>query len=585
MSRTLVLETLEKLNETVTLKGWVQRRRDLGGLIFIDLRDASGVVQVVFNQDHKEATEIADTLRSEYVIEVTGEVVKRDLSTVNENIQTGELEVVADSLNVLSKAETPPFQIEDDTVSEDVRLKYRYVDLKRQKLQDTLRTRHKTTAAIREFLNNEFFVDVETPFLSKSTPEGARDYLVPSRIHHGEFYALPQSPQIYKQLLMLSGFERYYQIVKCFRDEDLRRDRQPEFTQVDIEKSFTDVEDMIDLNERLLQYVFKEVKGIDVETPFARMTYDDAMLKYGVDKPDTRFGMELVELSDFSKDVDFKVFKSTVENGGIVKAIVVKDNADKYSRKDIEALEEYVKLYGAKGLAWLKYNDGAFTGPIAKFFSEDKQNELKEILGADENDLVFFGADKASVVNASLGNLRNKLGKELDLIDEDKYNFVWITDWPLFEYDEDEERFVAAHHPFTSPKEEDVELLETTPEKVKANAYDIVLNGYELGGGSIRISNPDLQEKMFKALGFSEKQMHDQFGFLIEAFKYGAPPHGGLAYGLDRLVMLLTKTDNIRDVIAFPKTSSAQDLMMDSPSNVSNRQLNELHLQIKPEGK
>ncbi|HJB79254.1 MAG TPA: aspartate--tRNA ligase [Candidatus Nosocomiicoccus stercorigallinarum] len=585
MSRTLVLETLDKLNETVTLKGWVQRRRDLGGLIFIDLRDASGIVQVVFNQDHKEATEIADTLRSEYVIEVTGEVVKRDPSTVNENIQTGELEVVADSLNVLSKAETPPFQIEDDTVSEDVRLKYRYVDLKRQKLQDTLRTRHKTTAAIREFLNDEFFVDVETPFLSKSTPEGARDYLVPSRIHHGEFYALPQSPQIYKQLLMLSGFERYYQIVKCFRDEDLRRDRQPEFTQVDIEKSFTDVEDMIDLNERLLQYVFKEVKGIDVEIPFARMTYDDAMLKYGVDKPDTRFGMELVELSEFSKDVDFKVFKSTVENGGIVKAIVVKDNADKYSRKDIEALEEYVKLYGAKGLAWLKYNDGAFTGPIAKFFSEDKQNELKEILGADENDLVFFGADKASVVNASLGNLRNKLGKELDLIDEDKYNFVWITDWPLFEYDEDEERFVAAHHPFTSPKEEDVELLETTPEKVKANAYDIVLNGYELGGGSIRISNPDLQEKMFKALGFSEKQMHDQFGFLIEAFKYGAPPHGGLAYGLDRLVMLLTKTDNIRDVIAFPKTSSAQDLMMDSPSNVSNRQLNELHLQIKPEGK
>lgn len=585
MSRTLVLETLDKLNETVTLKGWVQRRRDLGGLIFIDLRDASGIVQVVFNQDHKEATEIADTLRSEYVIEVTGEVVKRDPSTVNENIQTGELEVVADSLNVLSKAETPPFQIEDDTVSEDVRLKYRYVDLKRQKLQDTLRTRHKTTAAIREFLNDEFFVDVETPFLSKSTPEGARDYLVPSRIHHGEFYALPQSPQIYKQLLMLSGFERYYQIVKCFRDEDLRRDRQPEFTQVDIEKSFTDVEDMIDLNERLLQYVFKEVKGINVEIPFARMTYDDAMLKYGVDKPDTRFGMELVELSDFSKDVDFKVFKSTVENGGIVKAIVVKDNADKYSRKDIEALEEYVKLYGAKGLAWLKYNDGAFTGPIAKFFSEDKQNELKEILGANENDLVFFGADKTSVVNASLGNLRNKLGKELELIDEDKYNFVWITDWPLFEYDEDEERFVAAHHPFTSPKEEDIELLETTPEKVKANAYDIILNGYELGGGSIRISNPELQEKMFKALGFSEKQMHDQFGFLIEAFKYGAPPHGGLAYGLDRLVMLLTKTDNIRDVIAFPKTSSAQDLMMDSPSNVSNRQLNELHLQIKPEGK
>lgn len=584
MSRTLVLETLEQLNETVTLKGWVQRRRDLGGLIFIDLRDASGVVQVVFNQDHKDATEIADTLRSEYVIEVTGEVVKRDPSTVNENIKTGELEVVANTLKVLSKAQTPPFQIEDEDVSEDVRLKYRYVDLKRQRLQETLRTRHKTTAAIREFLNDEFFVDVETPFLSKSTPEGARDYLVPSRIHHGEFYALPQSPQIYKQLLMLSGFERYYQIVKCFRDEDLRRDRQPEFTQVDIEKSFTDVEDMIDLNERLLKHVFKTVKGLDIETPFARMTYDDAMLRYGVDKPDTRFDMELVELSEFSKNVDFKVFKSTVENGGIVKAIVVKNNADKYSRKDIEALEEYVKLYGAKGLAWLKYNDDAFTGPIAKFFDDEKQAELKELLNVENNDLVFFGADKASVVNASLGNLRNKLGKELELIDEDKYNFVWITDWPLFEYDDEEERFVAAHHPFTSPKEEDIELLETTPEKVKANAYDIVLNGYELGGGSIRISDPELQEKMFKALGFSEKEMHDQFGFLIEAFKYGAPPHGGLAYGLDRLVMLLTKTDNIRDVIAFPKTSSAQDLMMDSPSYVSNRQLNELHLQIKPEG-
>ena len=585
MSRTLVLETLEQLNETVTLKGWVQRRRDLGGLIFIDLRDASGVVQVVFNQDNQEATEIADTLRSEYVIEVTGEVVKRDPSTVNENIKTGELEVVANTLKVLSKAQTPPFQIEDEDVSEDVRLKYRYVDLKRQRLQETLRARHRTTAAIREFLNDEFFVDVETPFLSKSTPEGARDYLVPSRIHHGEFYALPQSPQIYKQLLMLSGFERYYQIVKCFRDEDLRRDRQPEFTQVDIEKSFTDVEDMIDLNERLLKHVFKTVKGLDIETPFARMTYDDAMLRYGVDKPDTRFDMELVELSEFSKNVDFKVFKSTVENGGIVKAIVVKNNADKYSRKDIEALEEYVKLYGAKGLAWLKYNDEAFAGPIAKFFDDEKQSELKELLSVEDNDLVFFGADKASVVNASLGNLRNKLGKELELIDEDKYNFVWITDWPLFEYDEEEERFVAAHHPFTSPKEEDIELLETTPEKVKANAYDIVLNGYELGGGSIRISDPELQEKMFKALGFSEKEMHDQFGFLIEAFKYGAPPHGGLAYGLDRLVMLLTKTDNIRDVIAFPKTSSAQDLMMDSPSFVSNRQLNELHLQIKPEGK
>ena len=582
MKRSLVNEIKNKeIGEKIKLNGWVQRRRDLGGLIFIDLRDASGFVQIVFNPDvSKEALRTADTLRTEFVIEAIGEVVRRDESQVNKNNELGHLEVIVDNVTILSKAATPPFQISDDNINEDIKLKYRYVDLKRQELQNILRLRHKTTKAVREFLDNEMFVDIETPFLSKSTPEGARDYLVPSRIHEGEFYALPQSPQIYKQLLMLGGFERYYQIVKCFRDEDLRADRQPEFTQIDIEKSFTDQEDIIEMNERLISHVMKEVKGLDVQLPFPRMTYDTAMNEYGVDKPDTRFDMKLNDLSDFSKTVDFKVFKSTVENDGVVKAIVVKNQASEYSRKNIDQLEAFVKNYGAKGLAWLKYNEEGFTGPIAKFFGESEQSELKILLNVEENDLVLFVADKPSVVHASLGNLRNKLAKDLGLLDKNQYNFVWITDWPLFEYDEERGRYIAAHHPFTSPKKEDEGLLETDPTKAKANAYDIVLNGYELGGGSIRISNPELQEKMFKALGFSDEERDKQFGFLIEAFKYGAPPHGGIAYGLDRFVMLLAGTDNIRDVIAFPKTTSASDLMMKSPSTVSKEQLEELNIGI-----
>lgn len=582
MKRSLVNEIKNKeIDEKIKLNGWVQRRRDLGGLIFIDLRDASGVVQIVFNPDvSKEALQTADTLRTEFVIEAIGEVVRRDESQVNKNNELGHLEIIVEDVKILSKAATPPFQISDDNINEDIKLKYRYVDLKRQELQNILRLRHKTTKAVREFLDNEMFVDIETPFLSKSTPEGARDYLVPSRIHEGEFYALPQSPQIYKQLLMLGGFERYYQIVKCFRDEDLRADRQPEFTQIDIEKSFTDQEDIIEMNERLISYVMKEVKGLDVQLPFPRMTYDTAMNEYGVDKPDTRFDMKLNDLSDFSKTVDFKVFKSTVDNGGVVKAIVVKNQASEYSRKNIDQLEAFVKNYGAKGLAWLKYNDEGFTGPISKFFGETEQSELKKLLNVEVNDLVLFVADKPSVVHASLGNLRNKLAKDLGLLDKNQYNFVWITDWPLFEYDEERGRYIAAHHPFTSPKKEDEGLLETDPTKAKANAYDIVLNGYELGGGSIRISNPELQEKMFKALGFSDEERDKQFGFLIEAFKYGAPPHGGIAYGLDRFVMLLAGTDNIRDVIAFPKTTSASDLMMKSPSTVSKEQLDELNIEI-----
>ncbi|WP_411844197.1 aspartate--tRNA ligase [Salinicoccus sp. HZC-1] len=572
--------------ETVKLKGWVQKRRDLGGLIFIDLRDRKGVIQVVFNPEiSKEALETAEKIRSEYVIEVSGEVLQRDPSQFNDNIATGRIEVLVSEVTVLSKAETPPFQILDDTIGEDVKLKYRYLDLRRDKLQNTLRLRHQINRSVRNFLDNEEFVDIETPVLSKSTPEGARDYLVPSRVHEGEFYALPQSPQIYKQLLMLSGMEKYYQIVKCFRDEDLRADRQPEFTQIDIEMSFMDQEQIMELNERLIQHVMKNVKGVDVELPLPRMTYDQAMGEYGVDKPDTRFDLKLNDLSEFSKTVDFKVFRSTVENGGMVKAIVAKGEADNFSRKDIDKLETYVKTYGAKGLAWLKVKEDALNGPIAKFFNEDNQKELFETLDLDNGDLILFVADKAKVVHASLGNLRNKLAKDLDLIAENQFNFLWVTDWPLFEYDEDAGRYFAAHHPFTSPKKEDVELLETEPEKVKANAYDIVLNGYELGGGSIRIHDADMQEKMFKALGFTDEERDEQFGFLIEAFKYGAPPHGGIAYGLDRLVMLLAGTDNIRDVIAFPKTASAGDLMMNAPSEVSPAQLKELHIELDVEDK
>lgn len=576
--------TLDTAGETVHLQGWVQKRRDLGGLIFIDLRDKNGLIQVVFNPDvSKEALTIADKIRTEYVVDIKGTVKKRDEKQVNKNIESGEIEVYAEEIEILAKAKTPPFQVSDDNINEDTRLKYRYIDLRRPKLQNILKTRSIINKAVRDFLAEEDFMDIETPVLSKSTPEGARDYLVPSRVHPGEFYALPQSPQIYKQLLMLSGMERYYQIVKCFRDEDLRADRQPEFTQIDIEKSFTDQEDIIDMNERLIQYVMKTVKGLDIPAPFPRITYEDAMARYGVDKPDTRFGLELQNLNEFSSTADFKVFKAAVEAGGSVKAIVVPGAAPDYSRKDIDKLEAFVKNYGAKGLAWMKVNEEGMQGPIAKFFDDSKKQELTETLSLNTDDLVLFVADKDSVVHAALGNLRNKLGKDLGLVDKDQFNFIWVTDWPLFEYDEDLGRYFAAHHPFTSPKREDIDKLETAPHEVKANAYDIVLNGYELGGGSIRISDAELQERMFRALGFTDEERDSQFGFLIEAFQYGAPPHGGIAYGLDRFVMLLTGSDNIRDVIAFPKTQNASDLMMDAPSNVSREQLKELHIDVEVE--
>ncbi|MCG1008869.1 aspartate--tRNA ligase [Salinicoccus sp. ID82-1] len=570
--------------ETVHLKGWVQKRRDLGGLIFIDLRDRAGIIQVVFNPEVSEpALETAERIRSEFVVSVTGKVLERDPSQYNDNIPTGKIEIMADAVEVLSKAKTPPFQVMDETVSEDVGLKYRYLDLRKPKLQNILKLRHQLNRSVRNFLDNEDFIDIETPVLSKSTPEGARDYLVPSRVHEGEFYALPQSPQIYKQLLMLSGMEKYYQIVKCFRDEDLRADRQPEFTQIDIEMSFTDEEQMLALNERMISQVMRDVKGIEVTTPFPRMTYHEAMAEYGVDKPDTRFELKLNDLSAFAETIDFKVFRSAVENGGMVKAIVVKGEESRFSRKDIDKLEGYVKTYGAKGLAWLKVKEDALNGPIAKFFNEQNQADLFEKLSLENGDLVLFVADSEKVVHASLGNLRNKLARDLDLIPQDQFNFLWVTDWPLFEYDEDAGRYFAAHHPFTSPKAEDIDKLDQAPEQVLANAYDIVLNGYELGGGSIRIHDASLQEKMFRALGFTDEERDAQFGFLIEAFKYGAPPHGGIAYGLDRFVMLLAGTDNIRDVIAFPKTASAGDLMMNAPSEVSRQQLEELHIDVNIE--
>lgn len=574
--------TKENVNEKVELKGWVQKRRDLGGLIFIDLKDKSGLIQIVVNPETSpEAHKIADTVRSPYVIHVGGTVIAREENQINKNLQSGEIEVSATDIRILSKAKTPPISPLDSDISEENRLKYRYLDLRRNELQEILRMRHQVTRAFRTFLDDSGFVDIETPVLSKSTPEGARDYLVPSRVHSGEFYALPQSPQLFKQLLMVSGFEQYYQIVKCFRDEDLRADRQPEFTQVDIEMSFVDEEDVIEMNERLIAHIMKSVKGIDITLPLPRITYDEAMNNYGVDKPDTRFDLKLQDVSDFAATVDFKVFKSTVENGGVVKSIVIKGEADNYSRKDIDKLEAFTKTYGAKGLAWMKFKDNALTGPIAKFFNDDEQKELVELLNIAGDDLIVFVADSADVVHAALGQLRNKLGKDLNLADKNSFNFLWVTDWPLLEYDEDEERYFAAHHPFTSPQDADIEHLQDKPDTVKAKAYDIVLNGYELGGGSIRIHDSELQDEMFKVLGFTEEEVDAQFGFFTEALKYGTPPHGGIAYGLDRFVMLLAGTDNIRDVIAFPKTTSATDLMMSAPSEVDSAQLEALSLSVK----
>lgn len=578
----LVTEFL--LDQEVTLKGWVHNRRDLGGLIFVDLRDREGYVQIVFNPDFsEEALKTAETVRSEYVVEVKGLVKKRDPQTVNHKIPTGQVEVQVSEINIINKSETPPFAIneENQNVDENIRLKYRYLDLRRQELAQTFKMRHQTTRSIRQYLDKEGFFDIETPVLTKSTPEGARDYLVPSRVHDGEFYALPQSPQIFKQLLMISGFDKYYQIVKCFRDEDLRADRQPEFTQVDIEMSFVDQEDVMDMGEEMLQNVVKDVKHVEIPRPFPRMTYNEAMERYGSDKPDTRFEMELINVSELGEEMDFKVFKDAVNNDGQVKAIVAKGAADQYTRKDIDALTEFVNIYGAKGLAWVKVVDDGLSGPIARFFETTHIEKLQSLTNAESGDLVLFVADKPNVVAQSLGALRLKLARELDLIDESKLNFLWVTDWPLLEYDEDLKRYTAAHHPFTAPKQEDIEKLDSEPENAQANAYDVVLNGYELGGGSIRIHNGELQAKMFEVLGFTEEQAQEQFGFLLDAFKYGAPPHGGIALGLDRLVMLLTGRTNLRDTIAFPKTASATCLLTDAPSEVSENQLEELSLRIR----
>ncbi|WP_226583292.1 aspartate--tRNA ligase [Halobacillus litoralis] len=573
----------EHLEQEVTLKGWVQKRRDLGGLIFIDLRDRSGLVQVVFNPETSgSALETAENVRSEYVLEVKGHVVARDPQTVNPNLGTGEVEVAAHDLKILNKAKTPPFMIEEQSeVSEDLRLKYRYIDLRRKEMQETFKMRHQTTQAIRNFLNEEEFLDMETPMLTKSTPEGARDYLVPSRVHEGEFYALPQSPQLFKQLLMMSGFEKYYQIARCFRDEDLRADRQPEFTQVDVETSFMSKDEIMAMTERMMKRVMKEVKGMEIDTPFPRMSYKEAMERFGSDKPDTRFGLELVNISDEVKDSGFKVFSGAVSSGGQVSAINVEGKADAFSRKDIDKMTEDVKIYGAKGLAWLKVKEGELNGPIAKFFSEEEAVQLKEKLSAKEGDLLLFVADQTSVVQDSLGSLRQKLARQLNLIDESKYNFLWVTDWPLFEYDEEEGRYYAAHHPFTMPAGGNMEELKNNPKDVQAEAYDIVLNGYELGGGSLRIFEKEMQNEMFEVLGFSQEEAEEQFGFLLEALEYGTPPHGGIAFGLDRLVMLLAGRTNLRDTILFPKTASAADPMTDAPGSVSEAQLDELHLQLK----
>ncbi|WP_315911037.1 aspartate--tRNA ligase [Staphylococcus aureus] len=572
------------LGQEITLKGWVNNRRDLGGLIFVDLRDREGIVQVVFNPAFsEEALKIAETVRSEYVVEVQGTVTKRDPETVNPKIKTGQVEVQVTNIKVINKSETPPFSINEENVNvdENIRLKYRYLDLRRQELAQTFKMRHQITRSIRQYLDDEGFFDIETPVLTKSTPEGARDYLVPSRVHDGEFYALPQSPQLFKQLLMISGFDKYYQIVKCFRDEDLRADRQPEFTQVDIEMSFVDQEDVMQIGEEMLKKVVKEVKGVEINGAFPRMTYKEAMRRYGSDKPDTRFEMELIDVSQLGRDMDFKVFKDTVENDGEIKAIVAKGAAEQYTRKDMDALTEFVNIYGAKGLAWVKVVEDGLTGPIGRFFETENVETLLTLTGAEAGDLVMFVADKPNVVVQSLGALRVKLAKELGLIDETKLNFLWVTDWPLLEYDEDAKRYVAAHHPFTSPKEADIAKLGTAPEEAEANAYDIVLNGYELGGGSIRIHDGELQEKMFEVLGFTKEQAQEQFGFLLDAFKYGAPPHGGIALGLDRLVMLLTNRTNLRDTIAFPKTASATCLLTNAPGEVSDKQLEELSLRIR----
>lgn len=571
------------VGETVTVMGWVQKRRNLGSLIFIDLRDRSGILQLVFNEETvgEEGYKKAERLRSEFVIAVTGTVEKRS-AAVNENLKTGDIEVIATDIRILSESETPPFQIEENSQTKDeVRLKYRYLDLRRPDIQKNLMLRSKVAYLMRDFMMREGFLEIETPMLCKSTPEGARDYLVPSRVHQGHFYALPQSPQLYKQLLMCSGYDRYFQIARCFRDEDLRADRQPEFTQADMELSFVDVEDVLDVNERLLQYIFKEAIGVEVQLPLPRMPWQEAMDRYGSDKPDTRFGMELVNVSGVVAGCGFSVFTGALENGGSVRGINAKGQAG-MPRKKIDKLVEFAKGYGAKGLAYLAVNeDGTYKSSFAKFMTEEELKALVAAMAGEPGDLLLFAADKNKIVWNVLGALRLELAKELDLLDPNRYNFLWITEFPLLEWSDEENRFMAMHHPFTMPMEEDWENIDSDPGSVRAKAYDIVLNGTELGGGSVRIHQDDIQEKMFEVLGFTKERAHEQFGFLLDAFKYGVPPHAGLAYGLDRLVMHMVHADSIRDVIAFPKVKDASCLMTQAPGMVDEKQLEELGLEVE----
>jgi len=582
---------IKDVGTTVTVMGWTQRARDLGGVIFVDLRDRSGILQVVFRSDEDaDILKKAESLRNEYVISIVGEVVKRSSETVNPKIPTGEIEVVAKELRILSASDALPFQIEDDAgVNEMARLKYRYLDLRRPEMQRNMIMRHKVAKISRDYYDENGFIEVETPMLTKSTPEGARDYLVPSRVHPGSFFALPQSPQLFKQLLMVSGYDRYVQIVKCFRDEDLRADRQPEFTQIDLEMSFVDVDDVIQVNEGLLKRVFKEALGKDIEIPMKRLTYKDAMDRYGSDKPDLRFDMELVDISDIVAECGFKVFTDAVANGGSVRAINAKGCGEKFSRRDIDSLVEFVKGYGAKGMAWITVEENDLKSAITKFLSEDDVAAILKRVDAKPGDLICFCADKNEIVFDSLGHLRLELARRLDLLKPDDFSFCWVTEFPLLDYNAEEKRYVAMHHPFTSPMDEDLHLFESSDEsgflKVRAKAYDIVLNGCEIGGGSIRIHRQDLQKTMFTLLGFSEEEAQERFGFLLDAFKYGVPPHGGLAFGLDRLIMLMLGLESIRDVIAFPKVKDSSCPLTNAPDIVEAKQLRDLHIAVKLPGK